>query len=169
MRAPVALLAACTLALAGCAGYRLGPTNGVEAGARSVSVRPFVNATMEPRLIEAVSSSLRRSLQQDGTYRLETSGDGDVVVTGTITKFVRRELGLQPSDTLTVRDYSLELYADVTAIDRFSGRTNFTRTVFGRTSIRVGNDLASAERQAVPLLAADLARNIAAAVTDGTW
>jgi hypothetical protein len=169
MRATVALFAVSVAALAGCAGYRLGPTNGVEAGARSVSVRPFVNATMEPRLIEAVSTSLRRSLQQDGTYRLETSGDGDVIVSGTLTRFVRRELGFQPSDTLTVRDYSLELFADVSAIDRSTGKTNFTRTIFGRTSIRVGNDLASAERQAVPLLAADLARNIAAAVTDGTW
>jgi hypothetical protein len=169
MRAAALLFAVSALALVGCAGYRLGPSNGVEAGARSVSVRPFVNATLEPRLIEAVSISLRRSLQQDGTYRLETSGDGDVIVTGTITKLVRRELGFQPNDTLTVRDYSLELFADVAAINRSSGKTNFTRTIFGRTSIRVGADLASAERQAVPLLAADLAHNIAAAVTDGTW
>jgi hypothetical protein len=169
MRAAALLFAVSGLALVGCAGYRLGPSNGVEAGTRSISVRPFINATLEPRLIEAVSTSLRRSLQQDGTYRLETSGDGDVIVTGVITRFRRNQLAYRANDTLTVQDYSLELFADVSAIDRSSGKTNFTRTVFGRTSIRVGADLASAERQAVPLLAADLAHNITAAVTDGTW
>jgi hypothetical protein len=37
------------------------------------------------------------------------------------------------------------------------------------TLIRVGSDLTSAERQALPLLAADLARNITALLADGTW
>ena len=31
------------LALCGCAGYRLGPVNGVAAGEKSVQVRPVLN------------------------------------------------------------------------------------------------------------------------------
>ena len=168
MRASVVLLALAAV-VSGCAGYRLGPTSGAEAGARSVSIRPFVNATLEPRLIEAVSTSLRRSFAQEGTYRLETSGDGDLIVTGVITDFRRRELSFQPRDTLTVQDYNLELVTKVTVIERATGHTNLVRAITGRTSIRVGNDLASAERQAVPLLAEDLAKNITSAVTDGAW
>jgi hypothetical protein len=170
MRLPAALAALATsLLLAGCAGYHLGPSNGTAAGSRSVRVQPFVNETMEPRLSEAVTSSLRRALQQDGTFRLETQDSGDVVVTGVITDFKRSEIGLQPDDVLTVRDYALELFARVTAVDRSTGHTNLNRLVSGRTSIRVGNDLSSAERQAVPLLAADLARNITSLLADGTW
>lgn len=169
MRASIALLLAVAVLGTGCAGYRLGPTSGAEAGARSVSVRPFVNATLEPRLIEAVGASLRRSFAQEGTYRLETSGDGDLIVTGVITGFRRRELSYQPRDTFTVQDYNLELVTSVTVIERATGHTNLSRSVTGRTSIRVGNDQAAAERQAVPLLAEDLAKNIVSAVADGAW
>jgi hypothetical protein len=43
------------------------------------------------------------------------------------------------------------------------------RSVSGRTTVLIGDDLASAERQAVPLLAADLARNATSLLVDGNW
>ena len=153
----------------GCAAYRLGPTNGAVAQARSVQVRFFQNQTQEPRLVEAVAAALRKTLQQDGTYRLSTQGDADVVVTGVITRFDRMGLSYQPTDVITARDYRVSLYARVTAIERMTGKTNLQREVIGRTTIRVGNDLASAERQAVPLLAEDLARNVTSLLVDGDW
>lgn len=164
------LTAACAVALAtGCAGYRLGPTNGMEAGSKSIQVNPFQNQTMEPRLSEYTTSSLRRHLQQDGTYKLDTHGEGDIVVTGTITRFDRSELTLQPTDVRTVRDYHLSMTAQVTAIDRATGKTIVSKLVNGRTSIRVGADLTSAERQAIPLMADDLARSATSMLVDGTW
>ena len=39
----------------------------------------------------------------------------------------------------------------------------------GRTTLRPGADFSSAERQAVPLLAEDLARNITSLLVDGSW
>jgi len=45
----------------------------------------------------------------------------------------------------------------------------FEQPVTGSTLIRVGTDLASSERQALPLLAGDLARNVAALLVDGSW
>ena len=165
----IPLLAFACATLVGCAGYRLGPTNGTAAGEKSIEVRPFANATLEPRLVDPVTSTLRRSLQQDGTFRLATDGGADVVVNGTLIDYKRGELGFQPNDTLTVRDYYIELTARVVAVERSTGRTNLYRTVMGRTTIRVGSDLASSERQAAPILAADLARNIASLLVDGTW
>ena len=155
--------------IAGCAGYKLGPTNGQAAGEQSVQINPFQNQTIEPRLAEYTTSSLRRKIQQDGTYRLDTKDDGDIVVTGVITRFHRSELSLQPSDVRTVRDYYLQMTAQVTATDRATGKVLFTKNVSGRTSIRVGADLASAERQAIPLLADDLAQNAKSLIVDGTW
>jgi len=166
----IPLLFAVSLFLfAGCAGYRLGPTNGEKAGARSIKVVPFLNETLEPRLSEPVAFALRRRLQQDGTYRLETSDDADLTVTGTIIRFERSELAFQPRDVQTVRDYYLTLYAQIVVVDRLNGKTTLNRQVHGRTAIRVGSDLASAERQAVPLLAADLAKNVTSIIVDGTW
>ena len=155
--------------LPGCAGYRLGPTTGVAAGSRTIQVNLFQNETWEPRLTEPVTTSLRRIIQQDGTYRLATRGDADIIVEGTITEFNRSGLSFDPRDVLTVRDYELVLTAKFTAVERATGKVLVASTAVGRTTIRAGADLPSAERQAAPLLAEDLARKISSAVVDGSW
>jgi hypothetical protein len=157
------------LLLTGCAAYHLGPTNGLSAGSRSVQVNIFHNNTLEPRLNDALATALRRNLQQDGTYRLDTHGSGDIVVNGTIFQYDRSGVSFEPTDVLTVRDFIITISAKVTAIDRGTGRTVLDREVYGRTTLRAGPDLASAERQALPLLADDLARNITSLLVDGTW
>jgi hypothetical protein len=157
------------LALAGCAGYTLGPTNGVPAGSRSVQVLPFVNNTPEPRISEYLSSSMRKQFQQDGTFRLQTAGAPDILVTGEIVKFERSELSYTTNDVLTPQEYTLILTARVVARDLASGRTNLNRAIQGHTYIRAGADLASSEREAMPLLADDLARNAVSILVDGAW
>jgi hypothetical protein len=155
--------------LAGCAGYKLGPTNGLPAGSRSVEVKSFVNKTKEPRITEYLAASLRKQFQQDGSYRLETSGRGDILITGVINRFDRSGLSYQTNDVLTPQEYTLGLMAHVVAINVNTGKTIFSRDVFGRTYIRLGNDQSSAERQAIPLLTDDLARNAVSFVVDGDF
>ncbi len=155
--------------LSGCAGYQLGPTNGQEAGSHSIQINPVQNKTLEPRLTAFVANALRKRLQQDGTYKLDTQNEGDIIVTAVITQFHRSELSFQPNDVRTVRDYYLNMTATITAVERSTGKTLVSRPVQGRTSIRVGADLTSAERQAVPLLADDLAKNATSILVDGTW
>ncbi|MBI3192503.1 MAG: hypothetical protein HYZ36_07550, partial [Pedosphaera parvula] len=41
--------------------------------------------------------------------------------------------------------------------------------VGGQATIRVGNDLASAERQAVPLVAEELAKQATTLLVEGRW
>jgi hypothetical protein len=165
------LLPGCGLALlfSGCAGYHLGPTNGLAAHEKSIQVSPFVNQTLEPRLSDAVTSQLRKELQRDGTYALASHDDGDIVVTGVLTRYHRRELSLVPQDLVTVRDYRLTLTAQVTARERNTGKIILDAPVTGYTIIRVGSDLTSTERQAAPLLAEDLAREVTALLVDGSW
>jgi hypothetical protein len=157
------------LALSGCAGYRLGPTNGLAAGERSVRIKPFSNHTMEPRLGDAVTSALRRNIQRDGTYDLETRDTADIVVTGVLKRYERHELSFVPKDVLTVRDYRVSLTAQVTARDAISGKTILDQEATGYTLVRVGSDLTSSERQAIPLLSDDLAKKITALLVDGSW
>jgi hypothetical protein len=153
----------------GCAGYKLGPSNGMEAGSRSVQINPPVNQTFEPRVAEALNQQLRKQVQRDGTYRLDSRGEGDVVVSTTITKYNRLGETYQRRDTLTARDYRIQLYAQVTAYDRITGKNVINREFVGRTSVRLGTDQASAERQALPLVTEDLARMITSALADGEW
>jgi len=165
-----ALSAGCAaLLLAGCAGYQLGPTGGQTAGAKSIQVSPFANQTLEPRLGDAVTVALRKSLQRDGTYRISTRGDADLVVTGEVTRYHRSELSYQATDILTVRDFRVMLTARVTARERSTGAVVLDRVVTGYTPVRAGSDLAGAERQALPLLAEDLAKTVTALLVDGTW
>jgi hypothetical protein len=153
----------------GCAGYRLGPTNGVVAGEKSVEVAPFVNQTLQPRLTDAVTAQMRKELQRDGTYQLVSSSDADIVVSGTLISYQRAEVTLASNDILTVRDFRLSLTARVTARERNTGKAILDQTVTGYTLMRVGNDLPSAERQALPLLAGDLAKNVTALLVEGKW
>ena len=162
-------LAASVVSLTGCAGYKVGSTAAFPAGQHSIQIGLIQNKTLEPRLIEAVNNALRKRFQQDGTYKLDTRGESDVILTGVITRFDRSVVSFQPADILTVRDYALSLTAKLTVKERGTGKVIFERDVAGRTTVRAGTDLASAERQAVPLLAADLARNATSLIVDGTW
>ncbi|MGA2544159.1 MAG: LPS assembly lipoprotein LptE [Verrucomicrobiota bacterium] len=163
------LAAVLAAALAGCAGYHLGPSSGLPAGSLSVQVLPFVNHTREPRISEYLSASMRRQFQQDGTFHLQTAGTPDMVVSGEIIRFERSELSYATNDVLTPQEYTLVLTANVVARDPVSGKTNLNRAVQGRTYIRAGNDLASTEREAMPNLAEDLARNAVSILADGPW
>ena len=167
-RAALGLGAAVALLLAGCAGYTLGPTNGQVAGGRTVRVGPVANATDEPRLSDAVQQAFRAQFQTDGTFRLAGRDDGDVVVSTQLLRFERRPLTFQRGDIVSTRDYEAVLTAHVKAIER-GGKTLLDREVVGKTTIRSTADLASAERQAAPLLAENLARNVVTLLAEGAW
>jgi hypothetical protein len=134
-----------------------------------VQVIPFINRTLQPGLTDAVTSQMRNELQRDRSYQLSSSDEADVILSGELTSFLRSEVTLASNDILTVRDFRLSLVAHVTARDRVTGKEILNQSVTGYTLIRVGSDLASAERQALPLLARDLARNVTALLAEGKW
>ena len=162
-------VSAIAMLLAGCAGYHLGPVNGAVAGEKSIEVLPFNNQTLQPRLGDSVTQALRERLQTDGTYRLATHGPGDIVVTGVITRYSRKGLSFLNSDIATPQDYRVDITAHVTARSRNTGRVLLDKDVNGYALIQVGGDLTDVERQSLPLLAEDLARNVAELLTEGTW
>ena len=165
------ILAVCvmTALLNGCAAYHLGPVNDQVAGEKSIEILPFNNQTLDPRLGDAVTQALRERLQTDGTYRIATHGEGDVVVTGVITRYVRDSLSYLPGDVLTAENYHVTITAHVTVREPDPGKVLLDKNVSGSTLVQVGTDLASAERQSAPLLAEDLARNVTELITEGAW
>ena len=163
------LLGLAAATFAGCASYHLGATNGVVQGDQSVEILPFNNQTLQPRLGDALTQSLRERLQVDGTYHLATHGAGDVIVTGVIRFYARESLGASSTDVTTPDDYRVGATVHVTARERSSGRLLLEKDVKGHALVSIGSDLASAERQALPLLAEDLANNIAEQLTEKAW
>ena len=162
-------VSAIAMLLAGCAGYHLGPVNGAVAGEKSIEVLPFNNQTLQPRLGDAVTQALRERLQTEGTYRLATRGPGDVVVTGVITRYNREGVSFLSSDVVTPQDYRVNITAHITACERDTGKVLLNKDVNGSALVHVGGDLADTERQSLPVLAEDLARNVAELLTEGAW
>jgi len=160
---------AAMLLLAGCASYHLGAVNGQVAGGQSIEIQPFNNQTMQPRLGDAVTQALRERVQSDGTCRLATSAPGDVVVSGVLREYHRVGMSFLNHDVATPQDFRVTLTAHVTVRSRATGKVLLERDVLGHTLINLGADMASSERQAAPLLAADLAQNIVSLITEGEW
>lgn len=158
-----------SVGLTGCAGYRLGPSNGQVAGEKSIQIIPFTNHTPEPRIGDDVTAALRKQVQHDATFRLATHEAGDIVVTGVLTRYSREELSIVPNDVTAAQDFRIQLTAQVTARDRNTGKVLLDQPVSGYTLIRVYSDLTSTERQAWPLLATDLATHLVALLADGNW
>ncbi len=162
-------VAGALLLVTGCAGYQLGPTGGRTAGSQSLEIAPFTNETKEARVLDPLTTALRRRTQEDGTFKLATQNDGDILLTGIVTDYRRRELSFQSTDIVTVRDYLLVMTVHAVARDRSTGRILMDRSVTGKTTVRVADDLVSAERQSMPLVADDLARNLIGILADGDW
>ena len=156
------------LAFTGCASYHLGPVMDKDDN-QSVEVLPFNNQTLQPRLGDSLTQALRQRLQTDATYHLDTRGTGDIVLTGVISTYRRGALGYSSNDALTPENYRVETSVHVTARERRTGKLLLDREVKGRTLVHVGADLASSERQALPLVAEELARSITELLTEGAW
>src|SRR5262249_38922844 len=100
---------------------------------------------------------------------LDTHNEGDIIVCGAIVNYDRIQLRYQPTDTLTATQYRLIITAQVTARERLSGKVLLNRRVSGQSTLFVESDLPSVERQTLPLVADDLARNITGLLVDGEW
>ena len=164
-----ALFLAAVVMAGGCASYRLGPANPAIPAGQAIEVGLFQNATPQPGLPASVNASIRRELQRDGTFELATGGDGDVLLTGSITAYRRSAVSFQPRDILSVRDFEVELVTRIRAAEKATGLVLVDRELTGRTTVRLGGDLASTERQALPLLANDLAKKAVALLAEGEW
>jgi len=165
----VAIFLTAALTATGCASYRLGPVNPAIPAGQAIEVGLFENATPQSGLTESVNASIRRELHRDGTFGLATGGDGDVLLTGNITAYRRSAVSFQPRDILSVRDFEVELVTRILAAEKATNKILVDHKLTGRTTVRLGGDLASAERQALPLLANDLARKTVALLAEGQW
>jgi hypothetical protein len=165
----VSTLGLAVLLLSGCAGYHLGPVNGTTAGEKSIEIFPFNNQTLQPRLGDAVTQALRERIQTDGTFHLVSRGGSDVVLTGTLKRYYREGLSFLNTDVATAVNYRVGLVAHVVARESGSAKVVLEKDITGFTLLNVGTDLGSADRQALSLLADDLARNITLDLTEGAW
>ena len=163
-RAVTCLLLAGLGGALGC--YHLGPVG--KNTPRSVAVPMFKNRTLKPQLEAQVTNAIIKRLQADGSVRVDRPANADVVVTGVITRYQRDMLRTQKTDTSVTREYRLGIEALVEARDRTTGAVLLKPTTLtGHADSFLGNDLQSAEEQALPLIADDLARQVVRLLVEG--
>jgi hypothetical protein len=92
-----------------------------------------------------------------------------VVLTGTIFRYDRIALRSLRSDTGVPREYRISITVRVEARDRRTGETVLKPTeVEGKSDVLIGEDQQSAEMQALPLLADDIAKRVAGLLVE-SW
>ena len=153
------LCVALILLLAGCAGYRLGPT--LSAEYRSVAVPMFRNKTYKPQIEAQITNGIIKRFQADGTLRVDSVANADVVLSGNIIGYHRNQLRSRSAETGTPREYRINIEVKIEARERVTGKIVVAPiTVTGSADTFIGNDLQSAEEQVLPLIAEDLARQV---------
>jgi hypothetical protein len=159
------LALAAIVLLCGCAGYRLGPT--LSAEYRSVAVPMFRNKTYQPQIEAQITNGIIKRFQSDGTLRIESVANADLILTGEILRYRRHELRSRRVETGTPREYRVSIDAKIEARDRLTGKIVLpATTVTGSADTFIGNDLQTAEAQVLPLIAEDLARQVVTLIAE---
>ena len=154
----VLFLAGC-FSLTSCAGYRVGPVGKQQY--KSAAVPMFRNQTLRPQLEAQVTNAVIKRLQADGSLRVESAPNADVVVTGNITRYQRSALRSLRDDTGVPREYRVSITAAVEVRDARTGQVLVKSTeLTGSADTFLGEDQQSAEFQVWPLVADDLARQV---------
>lgn len=159
-----ALAASCCVLAAGCAGYKLGPASRPEY--RSVAVPMFQNKTIHPQIEAQVTNAILRRFQNDGTLRIESESDADVVVTGQIVAYRRAVLRSARTNTGIAREYRVTVTARIQARNRAGEIVLKSTQVSGNADTFIGSDLQSADLQVLPLVADDLARQVVSLIAE---
>ena len=157
----VALIAA--LLCGGCA-YRLGPTSTLDI--KTVAVPNFKNTTLQPRISVQITNAVIKRFQTDGSIRVVSEDTADATLTGEIVGWDRAPLRYNIYNAYVPSEYLLTVTAHVVLTNNRTGKRIFDTNIAGTTFYFFGDDLAQAERQALPLAADDLAKRIADRILD---
>jgi hypothetical protein len=151
----------------GCAGYHIGPVT--KTSFHSIAVPMFRNETLVPQLEAQISNAIIQRLQQDGSLQIESRSRADVVLSGTVERYDRIALRSLRTDTGVPREFRISITIRVEARDRRTGETVLKPTeVEGTSDVFIGEDQQSAEYQALPLVADDIAKRVAGLLVE-SW
>jgi len=161
-----ALLVAATFG--GCAGYQLGEAKPrALKSVRKIAVHTLRNNTMIPRVEALVTNTIIKQIQQDGTYEVTTEDKADAVLDGAITGIGRGPARSLRGNVLATTEFNLGIGVNWTLWGKDGKALAGPGNISGSTSFFVGADVATDERQALPLASEDLAVRLVSQLTEG--
>ena len=162
------------LLLSSCAGYHVGPIKPTRmAKVTTIAVPSFKNDTLLPRVEVLLANAVIKQLQQDGTYQVVRDNEADAIFQGHLEQIIRRPSRSVRGNVLLTKEYTLTLRCTYDITDRVTGAVLDRRAAIGQTTFFVSGtdaiaaDLTQDERQALPLAAEDLAKDIVSHLSEG--
>ncbi len=145
--------------MCGCANYRW--TSSVPQEIRTVAVPEFQNQSRLAELGPATTQYTLREFQREGTFSIRRSGDSSIEVQGVIKKVEFKPVAYARGYGMRAGEYRCFATLEASLIDKDKGKVLLNnRSYTAETTISVQNDLLTAQRNAVPRLAAEFARQI---------
>ncbi len=167
MKALLAAVFAC-FTLSGCLGYHIGPVKPYYLrDVHTIAVPTFGNKTLVPRIEVLVTDTVIKQLQQDGTFQIAGSGNGDATLKGEITRIDRVPARGVRGNVLQTTEFNLWMRLRYTLVARDGTTLAPSAEAVGTTSFFVGQDVTTDERQALPLATEDLANRLVAQLSEG--
>ena len=151
----------------GCAGYHVGPaTPAYLRHVKTIAVPTFGNVTLVPRIEVLVTGTIIKQFQEDGTFRIVSEDQADAVLKGEIVTVGRSPVRSVRGNVLATTEFNLNLAVRYRLVGR-DGKPLSTSAASGRTSFFVGSDVSTDERQALPLAAEELAKQLVSQLSEG--
>jgi hypothetical protein len=157
------------VSLSGCAGYHIGNVKPHYLSAvNSIAVPTFTNRTYQPRLEVLITNTVIKQLQQDGTFRIASGDNADATLKAEIRSIARNPARSVRGNVLATTEFNLAIIVHYTLVGK-DGKTVLAgpADIAGTTSFFVGSDVATDQRQALPLAAEDLAVHLASQLSEG--
>lgn len=154
--------------LGGCAGYRLGPaTPGYLRQVHTIAVPTFANSTLVPRIEVLITDTVIKQFQQDGTFKIVDADVADATLKGEIVGVSRSPARSVRGNVLSTTEFNVTMTVKYTLTGRDGKVLGSPGGVSGSTSFFRGSDVATDERQALPLAAEELARHMVSQLSEG--
>jgi hypothetical protein len=151
----------------GCAGYHLGPATPAHLShIKTIAVPMFANTTLVPRIEALVTGTVIKQFQQDGTFRIASEDQADAVLKGEIIGVGRSPTRSVRGNVLSTTEFNLHLRVRYSLVGR-DGKVLSPGGASGSTSFFVGSDVATDERQALPLAAEEMATQLVSQLSEG--
>ena len=88
---------------------------------KSIAVPMFRNRTLRPQLEAQVTNAIIKGLQEDGSLRIQSQPNADVVLEGEIIRYERNVLRFLQSETRVPREFEIAITVRVEAKDAQTG------------------------------------------------
>ena len=154
--------------LAGCLGYHIGPAKPYYLrDVHTIAVPTFENHTLVPRIEVLVTDTVIKQLQQDGTFKIASDGNGDATLKGDIVQITRTPARSVRGNVLQTTEFNMTMQLKYRVVARNGSDLVASASAIGRTSFFVSSDPTTDERQALPLATEDLATRLTTQLTEG--